>query len=206
MLYRNFKRHQLKAKKGYGPVSSSIPWTRKAADTLPLELASTSLEFTIRSLLLTPGFPDADADSSLNWSISELWVIVILRRRSFSFAIFFRSLLVSSNTVILMRAVPAAKFPVKALREASYPRCWVSDCWRAAFSSSIRLWTPDKLSCMRVSLRILRAVLSSRLFARFWRWNKVVWLFFMIPVFSEDSTSSYTCSSTRRALKERNQL
>jgi hypothetical protein len=52
-----------------GAGASDIPCT-KAADTLPLELASMSSEVTVGNLLATPlapGFnPDAEADNSLN--------------------------------------------------------------------------------------------------------------------------------------------
>ena len=69
-----------------GAGASDIP-RAKAAETLPLELASMSSEVTVGNLLATPlapGFPDAEANNSLNSPTSEVWVMVDLRRRSFS--------------------------------------------------------------------------------------------------------------------------
>ena len=131
--------------------------------------------FTFHSFLpVAPGFPEAEAKISLNLSMNELWVIIILQWRSFSFAIFFLSWLVSSKSVMLMHEVPAAPFLVKALRAASYSHWWRSNCWWAAFSTSMQLWIPDKLSCRTVSLCILWAVLTSRWLAQFCQWNRVV--------------------------------
>jgi len=159
-------------------------------------------ETTFGNLLvaLAPGFPDGDTDNLLNSAKSEVWVMVDLRQKFFSLSIFFHSWLPSSKSAMLMQEFPDP-LSFRVSREAANSRCRWSDSWRAAFSSLMRLWTRDKLSCKTVSLRVLRAVLNSRWLARFCWWNKFVCLFFIIPVLSEDSTSSATCSSTLRALE-----
>ena len=96
-----------------------------------------------------------------------------------------------------------SEFPLlKDFSKTENPCCRWRECWRAVFSSLMQLWTLDKLSFKTDSLRVLRAVLNSRWFARFCWWKRFVCLFFIIPVLSEDSTSSATRSSTLRALKK----